>query len=100
VRFDESMVARVEMLVVCRTALPDGEPFRHPRQQLFRPSRSAGLARSGPAWTPEGSSFKCQQDGEDFGVLVSQDRSSMHARLKLVSQEKYEFVGRTVIACV
>ena len=46
-----------------------------------------------PASKPEGSSFKYQQDGEDFGVLVPQDRSSTHPRLKLVSQEKIRVRG-------
>ncbi|HYM77834.1 MAG TPA: hypothetical protein VE377_17800 [Candidatus Dormibacteraeota bacterium] len=42
---------------------------------------------------PEGGSFKCQQDPGDFGVLVPQDRTSIHVRLELVGKEKINVRG-------
>lgn len=45
------------------------------------------------ACKPEASSFKCQQDPGDFGVLIPQDRSSMHVRLELVGKEKIQVHG-------
>ena len=45
------------------------------------------------ACKPEGGSFKCQQDPGDFGVLVPQDRTSMHVRLELVGKEKIQVRG-------
>ena len=45
------------------------------------------------ACKPEGGSFKCQQDPGDFGVLVPQDRTSMHVRLELVGKEKIQLRG-------
>jgi len=45
------------------------------------------------ACKPEGGSLKCQQDPGDFGVLVPQDRTSMHIRLELVGKEKIQVRG-------
>ena len=45
------------------------------------------------ACKPEGSGFKCQKDPGDFGVLVPQDRTSMHVRLELVGKEKIQVRG-------
>jgi hypothetical protein len=45
------------------------------------------------ACKPEGGSFKCQQDPGDFGVLVPQDRTSMHVRMELVGKEKIQVRG-------
>lgn len=45
------------------------------------------------ACKPEGGSFKCQQDPGDFGVLIPQDRSSMHVRMELVGKEKIKVHG-------
>ena len=45
------------------------------------------------ACKPEGSGFKCQRDPGDFGVLVPQDRTSMHVRVELVGKEKISIHG-------
>jgi hypothetical protein len=42
---------------------------------------------------PEGGNLKCQQDPGDFGVLVPQDRTSMHVRMELVGKEKISIRG-------
>jgi hypothetical protein len=42
---------------------------------------------------PEGGSMKCQHEPGDFGVLVPQDRSSMHVRMELVGKEKVSVHG-------
>ena len=42
---------------------------------------------------PENSSLKCQQDPGEFGVLVPQDRTSMHVRLELIGKEKVTIRG-------
>ncbi len=41
----------------------------------------------------ENGSLKCQQDPGEFGVLVPQDRTSIHVRLELVGKEKVEVRG-------
>jgi len=41
----------------------------------------------------EADSVKCQQDPGDFGVLVPQDRTSMHVQLQLVGKEKVTIRG-------
>lgn len=43
--------------------------------------------------TPENGSLKCQKDPGDFGVLIPQDRTSMHVRLELVGNEKVAIRG-------
>jgi len=45
------------------------------------------------ACKPEGGGFKCQQDPGDFGVLVPQDRNSMHVRMELVGKERIQIRG-------
>lgn len=45
------------------------------------------------ACKPEGGALKCQQDPGDFGVLVPQDRTSMHVRMELVGKEKIPVRG-------
>ena len=45
------------------------------------------------ACKPEGGALKCQQDPGDFGVLVPQDRTSMHVRMELVGKEKITVRG-------
>jgi hypothetical protein len=45
------------------------------------------------ACKPEGGALKCQQDPGDFGVLVPQDRTSMHVRMELVGKEKIAVRG-------
>lgn len=42
---------------------------------------------------PENGALKCQQDPGEFGVLVPQDRTSMHVRLELVGKEKVTIRG-------
>jgi len=42
---------------------------------------------------PENGGLKCQQDPGEFGVLVPQDRTSMHVRLELVGKEKVTIRG-------
>jgi len=41
----------------------------------------------------EGGNVKCQKDPGDFGVLVPQDRTSMHVQLQLVGKEKVTIRG-------
>jgi hypothetical protein len=41
----------------------------------------------------ENGGLKCQQDPGEFGVLVPQDRTSMHVRLELVGKEKVTVRG-------
>lgn len=45
------------------------------------------------ACKPEGGALKCQQDPGDFGVLVPQDRTSIHVRMELVGKEKMPVRG-------
>lgn len=45
------------------------------------------------ACKPEGGSLKCQHEPGDFGVLVPQDRTSMHVRLELVGKERISVRG-------
>ena len=45
------------------------------------------------ACKPEGSSMKCEQEPGDFGVLVPQDRTSMHVRMELVGKERVSVHG-------
>ena len=45
------------------------------------------------ACKPEGGSMKCQHEPGDFGVLVPQDRTSMHVRMELVGKEKVSVHG-------
>lgn len=41
----------------------------------------------------EGADLKCQKDPGDFGVLVPQDRMSLHVRMELVGKEKVTIRG-------
>ena len=41
----------------------------------------------------EGGSLKCQQAPSDFGVLVPQDRTSIHVQMELVGKEKVTIRG-------
>jgi hypothetical protein len=41
----------------------------------------------------EGGNLKCQKDPGDFGILVPQDRTSMHVRMELVGPEKVSIRG-------
>jgi hypothetical protein len=41
----------------------------------------------------EGGGLKCQQDPGDFGVLIPQDRTSIHVRMELVGKEKVTIRG-------
>ena len=41
----------------------------------------------------EGGNLKCQKEPGDFGVLVPQDRTSMHVQLQLVGKEKITVRG-------
>lgn len=43
--------------------------------------------------TPENGGLKCPKDPGEFGVLVPQDRTSMHIRLELVGKEKVSIRG-------
>lgn len=45
------------------------------------------------ACKPEGGGYKCQQDPGDFGILIPQDRTSMHIRLELIGKEKVQIRG-------
>ena len=47
----------------------------------------------GAACKAEGGGWKCQQDPGEFGVLVPQDRTSIHVRLELVGKEKVTIRG-------
>ena len=42
---------------------------------------------------PENGTLKCQQDPGEFGVLIPQDRTSMHVRLELIGKEKVTIRG-------
>jgi hypothetical protein len=42
---------------------------------------------------PENGTLKCQQDPGEFGVLVPQDRTSLHVRLELIGKEKVTIRG-------
>jgi len=42
---------------------------------------------------PENGNLKCQQEPGEFGVLVPQDRSSIHVQLQLVGKEKVTVRG-------
>lgn len=41
----------------------------------------------------EGGNLKCQQTPADFGILVPQDRTSMHIRLELIGRDKVNVHG-------
>jgi len=41
----------------------------------------------------EGGNLKCQQSPSDFGVLVPQDRTSIHVQMELVGKEKVTIRG-------
>ena len=41
----------------------------------------------------EGGNLKCQQTPADFGILIPQDRTSMHIRLELVGRDKINVRG-------
>jgi hypothetical protein len=41
----------------------------------------------------EGGNLKCQQGPGDFGVLIPQDRTSIHVRMELVGKEKVSIRG-------
>jgi hypothetical protein len=45
------------------------------------------------ACKPEGGGLKCQQGPADFGVLVPQDRTSIHVRMEVVGKEKVTVRG-------
>jgi hypothetical protein len=42
---------------------------------------------------PDTGGLKCQQDPGEFGVLIPQDRTSIHVRLELVGKEKVTIRG-------
>lgn len=42
---------------------------------------------------PDTGGLKCQQDPGEFGVLVPQDRTSLHVRLELIGKEKITIRG-------
>lgn len=42
---------------------------------------------------PENGTLKCQQDPGEFGVLIPQDRTSIHVRLELIGREKVTIRG-------
>ena len=45
------------------------------------------------ACKPDGGGLKCQQGPADFGVLVPQDRTSIHVRMEVVGKEKVAVRG-------
>ena len=42
---------------------------------------------------PENGSLKCEQDPGEFGVLIPQDRTSIHVRLELIGKERVTIRG-------
>ena len=89
----------IEKISTASSAKPAEQPFLMPNTSAildnnFFVHREVLIWRFlAAACKPEGSGFKCQKDPGDFGVLVPQDRTSMHIRMELVGKEKIQVRG-------
>lgn len=80
-----SKTAEQPFLMPNTTAILDNNFFVHREVLIWR--YLAGSCK------PQGGSMKCQQDPGDFGVLIPQDRTSMHVRVELIGKEKVSVHG-------
>jgi hypothetical protein len=80
-----SKAAEQPFLMPSTSAILDNNFFTHREVLVWRYLAAA--------CKPEGGTLKCQQDKADFGVLVPQDRTSIHVRLELVGREKISIRG-------
>ena len=77
--------AEQSFLMPSTTAILDNNFFIHREVLAWRYLAAACKSTGGD--------LKCQKDPGDFGVLVPQDRTSMHVRLELVGKEKVTIRG-------
>jgi len=77
--------AEEPFLMPSTSAILDNNFFVHREVLVWRYLASACKAA--------GSGFKCQQDPGEFGVLVPQDRTSIHVHIELVGKEKIQVRG-------
>jgi hypothetical protein len=77
--------AEQPFLMPSTSAILDNNFFVHREVLVWRYLAAACKTEAG--------TFKCQQTPADFGVLVPQDRTSLHMRLELVGKEKVNIHG-------
>lgn len=80
-----SKPAEQPFLMPSTSAILDNNFFVHREVLVWR--YLAGACK------PEGNGFKCQREPGEFGVLVPQDRMSLHVRMELVGKEKIQVHG-------
>ena len=80
-----SKPAEQPFLMPNTSAILDNNFFVHREVLIWRYLASA--------CKPEGGAMKCQHEPGDFGVLVPQDRTSMHVRMELVGKERVSVHG-------
>lgn len=89
----------LERISASASAKPAEQPFLMPNTSAIL-DNNFFVHREVLAWRflaadckQEAGDLKCQKDAGDFGVLVPQDRMSMHVRLELIGKEKVRIRG-------
>ncbi len=89
----------LEKISASSTAKPAEQPFLMPSTSVIL-DNNFFVHREVLAWRylaaackNEGGNLKCQQTPADFGILIPQDRTSMHIRLELVGRDKVNVRG-------
>ncbi|HEV3512775.1 MAG TPA: hypothetical protein VGS05_13800 [Candidatus Sulfotelmatobacter sp.] len=89
----------IEKITAPNSTKPAEQPFLMPTTSAIL-DNNFFVQREVLAWRylateckSEAGSLKCQQEPGDFGVLIPQDRTSMHVRLQLVGKEKVNIRG-------
>lgn len=89
----------LEKVLTATSTKPAEQPFLMPSTSAIL-DNNFFIHREVLAWRflaaackKEGSDLKCQKDPGDFGVLVPQDRMSMHVRMEVVGKEKVTIRG-------
>lgn len=89
----------MEKITAPNTSKPAEQPFLMPNTSAIL-DNNFFIHREVLAWRylatecqSAAGNLKCQQGPGDFGVLIPQDRTSIHVRLDLVGKEKINFRG-------
>ncbi len=89
----------IEKITASTSSKPAEQPFLMPNTSVVL-DNNFFIHREVLIWRylsadckPDGASFKCQTDPGEFGVIVPQDRTSIHVRLELVGDEKITVRG-------
>lgn len=89
----------LEKISTASSSKPAEQPFLMPNTSAIL-DNNFFIHREVLAWRylaveckPDQGAMKCQHEPGDFGVLVPQDRTSMHVRMELVGKEKVKIRG-------